>query len=407
MKRVTIFQQGCPSNGKAIGVEDSDTLEDVLNTVSQKFDIEAKGLYTAQGGLVEDVRLIRDDDILYASVTETFTPMSPKRKPDDVSAKPSTTRHRLRSIHTSNEWITLNVGGKYFTTTLSTLQRESASMLSRMFSDGDSHTWSSCVDSNGAYLMDRSPVYFEPILNYLRNGELILDKHISPKGVLEEARYFGIVSLVEILEAKIRDDEPPTDVSPINRRDFILRLMSTPANCELRCQGVNFSGANLSKLDLRYINFKYAVMRGTDLSGTTLQYCNFERADLSGANFDGANLLGVKMLCVNLEGASMAGCNFEDPAGCRANLEGANLKYVNLEGSHMAGVNLRVATVRRANLQNCDLRGAVLAGADLEDADLTRSDLQEANLRGANLKGASLELMVNPLHMSQTITQGR
>lgn len=36
----------------------------------------------------------------------------------------------------------------------------------------------------------------------------------------------------------------------------------------------------------------------------------------------GANLLGVKMLCVNLEGASLKGCNFEDPAGVRANMEG-------------------------------------------------------------------------------------
>ena len=28
------------------------------------------------------------------------------------------------------------------------------------------------------------------------------------------------------------------------------------------------------------------------------------------------------MLCVNLEGASLKGCNFEDPAGSRANMEG-------------------------------------------------------------------------------------
>lgn len=30
-------------------------------------------------------------------------------------------------------------------------------------------------------------------------------------------------------------------------------------------------------------------------------------------------------------------------------------------------------------------------------------DLQEANLRGANLKGAALKLMLNPLHMAQTV----
>lgn len=35
-----------------------------------------------------------------------------------------------------------------------------------------------------------------------------------------------------------------------------------------------------------------------------------------------ANLQGVKMLCSNAEGASLKGCNFEDPSGLKANLEG-------------------------------------------------------------------------------------
>lgn len=36
----------------------------------------------------------------------------------------------------------------------------------------------------------------------------------------------------------------------------------------------------------------------------------------------GANLQGVKMLCTNAEGATLKGCNFEDPSGLKANLEG-------------------------------------------------------------------------------------
>ena len=40
------------------------------------------------------------------------------------------------------------------------------------------------VDKNGAYLIDRSPTYFEPILNYLRNGQLIFDNSVNPEGRL-------------------------------------------------------------------------------------------------------------------------------------------------------------------------------------------------------------------------------
>lgn len=42
--------------------------------------------------------------------------------------------------------------------------------------------WYSSVDGSGAYLIDRSPRYFEPILNYLRHGQLVLDKDINPEG---------------------------------------------------------------------------------------------------------------------------------------------------------------------------------------------------------------------------------
>ena len=42
--------------------------------------------------------------------------------------------------------------------------------------------WSNVSDASGAFLIDRSPVYFEPIINYLRHGQLILDKGVNPQG---------------------------------------------------------------------------------------------------------------------------------------------------------------------------------------------------------------------------------
>lgn len=106
----------------------------------------------------------------------------------------------------NSEWINLNVGGRVFTTTLSTLvNKEPDSMLARMFSMGPEgfHLNPSNTDSSGAYLIDRSPIYFEPIINYLRHGQLVYDHNINPLGILEEAKFYGIDSLIPQLEAII------------------------------------------------------------------------------------------------------------------------------------------------------------------------------------------------------------
>lgn len=39
-------------------------------------------------------------------------------------------------------------------------------------------------DNSGAFLIDRSSTYFEPLLNYLRHGQLILDGNISAAGII-------------------------------------------------------------------------------------------------------------------------------------------------------------------------------------------------------------------------------
>ena len=52
----------------------------------------------------------------------------------------------------------------------------------RMFSSEDGGMLASHRDKEGAYLIDRNPKYFEPILNYLRTGKLIIDHNINVEG---------------------------------------------------------------------------------------------------------------------------------------------------------------------------------------------------------------------------------
>jgi len=114
---------------------------------------------------------------LYASKGEDFIPL--KSHCSCVSSNEGE-----KKIEFTTDFFRLNVGGKLFCTSSTTLlNREPNSMLSRMF-DPTSNMKPSCVDSSGAYLIDRDPKYFGVLLNYLRTGTLVVDPGINPKGWL-------------------------------------------------------------------------------------------------------------------------------------------------------------------------------------------------------------------------------
>lgn len=73
-------------------------------------------------------------------------------------------------------------------------------------------------DETGAYLIDRDPKYFAPVLNYLRHGKLVLD-NLQEEGVLEEAEFYNVTQLIGLLKECIsrRDQRPTNDKKRVYR----------------------------------------------------------------------------------------------------------------------------------------------------------------------------------------------
>jgi len=94
--------------------------------------------------------------------------------------------------------IILNVGGERFSTSLSSLRSIKGSFFEKMFRKGANTT----VGADGTYFIDRDPSSFGHILDYLRNGDLLIksdDQSLRMK-VLDDAEYYTLpTSLLDYL----------------------------------------------------------------------------------------------------------------------------------------------------------------------------------------------------------------
>jgi len=125
----------------------------------------------------------------------------------------------------NREWIRLNVGGTYFLTTRATLCKDPESFFSKLCQETPEPQLHTDKDETGAFLIDRDPTYFGPILNYLRHGKLVINKDLAEEGVLEEAEFYNLPDLVSLVEERIAERE-------------LVKLKPTPKNVYrvIQCQ---------------------------------------------------------------------------------------------------------------------------------------------------------------------------
>ena len=158
----------------------------------------------------------------------------------------------------------------------------------------------------------------------------------------------------------------------------------------------DYSGENLSKINLTKVDLHGRNFVNSDLSGADLSYSNLNSSDLSRANLRGtilcdadlreADLTDTDLSNANLSGADLSGANLRGAILCNADLSEADLSDTDLCNANLNGVNLH-----EANLSNSKLIKASLVESKLTCTCLFKSNLMMTNLTGADLTDAKLK----------------
>jgi hypothetical protein len=129
-------------------------------------------------------------------------------------------------------WIQLNVGGKIYLTHRKTLASRESIFRHILSADEEAHKnrwknmlkfWERSPDkvrildpqryyqmrqkSYNEYYIDRDPRYFEAVLHYMRYGKLSNDINVDLDALMDEAEYFQVPELVEVLKSRGIDSE--------------------------------------------------------------------------------------------------------------------------------------------------------------------------------------------------------
>ena len=100
--------------------------------------------------------------------------------------------------------IELNVGGQHFTTSVQTLRKDPNSMLAAMFSG----KFDTKPSEDGSFFIDRDGTHIRFILNYLRDGVLILPEGETFLNELrKEAEFYQVQGILDELKHPLEFEE--------------------------------------------------------------------------------------------------------------------------------------------------------------------------------------------------------
>ena len=176
--------------------------------------------------------------------------------------------------------IDLNVGGTRYSTSRSTLTKYPDSMLGVMFSGR--HDLETMKCSDGSFFIDRDGTHFRHILNYLRDGEDVIESF--PKSaevlreILREVTYYQLENLAVTLKPLVRR------LDIVLKNDIAYDFISVSGySCYTDYGGACFT---ISSHSIQAILYKMKNMRGLSFAYKKfLHPVSFISCDLSKASF--------------------------------------------------------------------------------------------------------------------------
>ncbi|EGC38813.1 hypothetical protein DICPUDRAFT_75567 [Dictyostelium purpureum] len=264
--------------------------------------------------------------------------------------------------------INFNVGGTLFSSSIRTIKLYPDSLLWKIV-----ELQIDLVLNDEVIFIDRSPLYFPIILDFIRTGSYIPDSSTNSKGLLLEAGFYRLEKLSELVQEE----------SELTRADIIRIINSSYDYPRLRglwLMKVNFSGLDLSSTTFEYSNLSFSIfnstslrqvnMRGTKLNKSYFKNCDIKGSDLSKSIITNATFISNFALQLSANGVNFSGSNLS-----KTRFSGSDLSQSNFNGADLTDCNLS-----DCNLSNCDFRGCIFSENTLFNNSNIKSSLFDDNV---------------------------